>query len=57
MGFEPGSTEKSAIVKSFLQSRAEGNAELPDRVHWKPVRLRQETLTSHTETEQEQALL
>ena len=30
MGFEPGSTEKSAIVnlKSFLQVRAEGNAEL-----------------------------
>ena len=33
MGFEPGSTEKSEIVKSFLQDRAEGNAMLPDQVH------------------------
>jgi hypothetical protein len=33
MGFKPGSTQKSAIVKSFLQGRAERNAELLDQVH------------------------
>jgi hypothetical protein len=33
MGFEPGSAEKSEIVKSFLQDHAEGKAELPDQVH------------------------
>jgi len=33
MGFEPGSAEKSKIVRSFLQARAQGEAELPDQVH------------------------
>ena len=33
MGFEPGSTEKSEIVRSFLRNRAECSAELPKQVH------------------------
>ena len=33
MGFEPGSTEKAETAKSFLQERAEGNAELSEQVH------------------------
>ena len=33
MGFEPGSTEKSAIVETFLRERAERSAKLPEQVH------------------------
>ena len=33
MGFEPGYIEKSKIVRSFLEGRAECGAKLLDQVH------------------------